>query len=72
VFARGDGDIERELLFALEKCEQMLALLREERHRGSDRADREVQKLGESLELLQDLSPRTGTASPDGSRSSTP
>jgi len=67
---RGDQDLERDLRLALEKCEQMLARLREERHAPSTAAERDGEKVGEHVErMLQDLSPGPGRLSRSGRES---
>ena len=64
------SDVERDLRLALEKCEQMLARLREERHPPSTAAERDGEKVGGHVErMLQDLSPSPGRLSRPGRES---
>lgn len=64
------SNVERDLRLAVEKCEQMLARLREERHPPSTAAERGGEKVGEHLEpMLQDLTPSSGRLSRPGRES---
>jgi hypothetical protein len=64
------SDVERDLRLALEKCEQMLARLREERHPPGKAAEGDGEKVGEHVErMLEALSPRAGRLSQPSSDS---
>jgi hypothetical protein len=70
LFSVAMTDVERDLRLALEKCEQMLARLRAERHLPSAAVEREGEKVGEHVErMLQDLSPSPGRPSRPGRES---
>ena len=54
-------EIERDVRLALERCEQMLARVREQRLAPGEARDRDAERLGENTErLLEDLAPRAG------------
>jgi hypothetical protein len=60
------GDLERDLLRALEKCEQMLSRLRTQPHPISESGEGDSERVGgEGAEgLLEDLSPGPGPHAP--------